>query len=55
MLGKKKKRGGGQNKKLENQNLQYSGSSQIFTFVILQKHNKFQGIEPQFQTPGFNL
>lgn len=42
-------------KKLENQNLHYSGSSQSFTFIILQKDNKFQGIKPQFQTPGFNL
>lgn len=50
-----KKKGGVQNKKLENQNLHYSGSSQIFTFIVLQKHNKFQGIKPQFQTPGFNL
>lgn len=42
-------------KKLENQNLHYSGFSQSFIFIILQKENKFQGIKPQFQTPGFNL
>lgn len=41
--------------KLENQNLHYSGSSQSFIFIILQKENKFQGIKPQCQTPGFNL
>lgn len=44
-----------QNKKLEDQNLHYLGSSQIFTFIILQKHNKLQLIKPQFQTPSFNL
>lgn len=50
-LQKKKK----QNKKLENQNLHYSDSSQSFTFIVLQKDKKFQEIKPQFQTPGFNL